>query len=476
MKQYHESGNVSEAAGAAGVDWKTASKYVRGAPGPEESRPERHWRTHVDAFGEVWPEIERWLQQDGALSAKAAFEELCRRYPGGFQAGQLRSLQRRFAVWKQAHGPEPEVVFRQEHLPGQRWQLDWCDGTELEVTVRGESLAHKLAHVVLPYSNWEWATVCRSESFASLRSSFQAAAWELGAVAWRCQTDQSSTATHPRGKGQRGRDWNERYLALLGHYGVRPEKIALASPEQNGDVESSHRHLRRALADGLALRGSRDFGSWEQYQNFVAGVLRHRNASRAERLAQERTGLLPLPAVRLPEWDEMEARVSRESLVRVGRHGYSVPARYIGRKLRARVFEQRVEFWDGNTQVYCAPVLSQSSQGVLVDWRHVLPQLVRKPGALARWRHRGCLFPDARWRSCYDQLRARYSEGRAEREYLGLLMLALEHGVSAVTPLLNEDITLDGARARFQAATPFPAMELRADLTAYDQLLEVCHG
>lgn len=476
MKQYQESGTISAAAAGAGVDRKTAAKYVRGAPGPEEARPERHWRTHADAFAEVWPEVEGWLRQEPALTAKGAFAGLCRKYPGRFQGGQLRSLQRRLAVWKREHGPEPEVVFPQEHRPGERWQLDWCDASELLVRVQGEPLKHKLAHVVLPYSNWEWATLCRSESFASLRSGFQAAAWELGAVPPRCQTDQSSTATHPRGQGQRGRDWNERYLALLGHYGVRPEKIARATPKQNGDVESSHRHLRRALADELVLRGSRDFDSWEQYQEFVHGVLRRRNASRSKRLAEEHSGLLPLPPIRLPEWDEIEVRVSRESMVRVGRHGYSVPARYIGRKLRARVSEQTVEFWEGATRVFQAPVLHDSGQGVLVDWRHVLPQLARKPGAFARWRHRQCLFPNARWRGCYDQLTSRYSEGRAEREYLGLLLLASEHGLPEVEALLSEEITLDLARARFQSVPPLPMPELRPDLSAYDLLLEVCHG
>lgn len=475
MKEYQQSGSLSAAAVAAGMDRKTAAKYAHGAPGPEEPRGQRPWRTHRDAFEEVWPEVEGWLGREVDLTAKGALEELCRKYPDRFQFRQLRSLQRRFAGWKRAHGPEPEMVFAQEHLPGERWQLDWCDGAELEVTIQGQPFKHKLAHVVLPYSNWQWATVCRSESFASLRGAFQAAAWELGAVPGRCQTDQSSTATHPRGKGQKGRDWNERYLALLGHYGVRAEKIALATPEQNGDVESSHRHLRRAICDELALRGSRDFASWEEYQQFINMVARRRNASRAESLAQERPHFLALPSTRLPEWDEIEARVSRESIVRVNKHGYSVPARYIGRKLRARVSERTVQFWDGPEQVLQAPVLSDSGQGVLVDWRHVLPQLARKPGAFAHWRHRQCLFPDAKWRGCYDQLSARYSEGRAEREYLGLLLLALEHGLGAVEPLLNEEITLDQARAQLGARTAVPNLELQPDLSAYDQLLEARH-
>ncbi|MGB9277007.1 MAG: ATP-binding protein, partial [Terrimicrobiaceae bacterium] len=74
----------------------------------------------------------------------------------------------------------------------------------------------------------------------------------------------------------------------------------------------------------------------------------------------------------------------------------------------------------------------RGSQGVYVDWRHVLPQLLRKPGAFARWRHREHMFPSRMWRELYDALLSRQSGGRAEREYLGMLALALEHGLEKI--------------------------------------------
>ena len=41
--------------------------------------------------------------------------------------------------------------------------------TELAVTIAGQVFVHMLCVFVLPYSNWRWATVCLSESIASIR-------------------------------------------------------------------------------------------------------------------------------------------------------------------------------------------------------------------------------------------------------------------------------------------------------------------
>jgi hypothetical protein len=69
---------------------------------------------------------------------------------------------------------------------------------------------------------------------------------------------------------------------------MRPGLIGVGEAHQNGDVESAHNHLVAAIDQGLMLGGSRDFGSVEDYENFVAEVVRRRNGGRGERLEQER--------------------------------------------------------------------------------------------------------------------------------------------------------------------------------------------
>lgn len=69
------------AASKAGMDVKTARKYLKARRLPSEMKAARHWRTRPDEFAEVWPEISEQLRTNPALEAKTIFAELQRQYP-----------------------------------------------------------------------------------------------------------------------------------------------------------------------------------------------------------------------------------------------------------------------------------------------------------------------------------------------------------------------------------------------------------
>jgi len=73
------------------------------------STTERYWRTRKDPFEDVWPEILYWLSETPDATAKSLFEKLMIKYPGKFQSGQLRTLQRRVKEWR--HVMARELVF-----------------------------------------------------------------------------------------------------------------------------------------------------------------------------------------------------------------------------------------------------------------------------------------------------------------------------------------------------------------------------
>jgi hypothetical protein len=133
MKEYEKRGRIGLSAAKAGVDRKTGAKYIGGAPGPLEPKPQRGWRTHEDAFGWVWPEMERRLDREPRLNAKTLWEELLREHGEKFRAGQRRSFERRVRRWKDGNGCEPELFFAQEHRAGERLQIDWVVCRELGV-------------------------------------------------------------------------------------------------------------------------------------------------------------------------------------------------------------------------------------------------------------------------------------------------------------------------------------------------------
>jgi len=135
--------------------------------------------------------------------------------------------------------------------------VDWTHAKELGVTIAGKPLDHLLCHAVLPYSNWQWATRCQSESLLSVRQGLQAALHRLGKVPGQLQIANSSAATHPIRVGGK-REFNAEFLSLVEHYGLVPRTIGIGCPNQNGDVESHNGHLKRRLLQHRLLRGSRD--------------------------------------------------------------------------------------------------------------------------------------------------------------------------------------------------------------------------
>lgn len=460
-----------------GMDEKTARKYRRSGRMPSELSERHWWRTRPDPFAEVWSAVEKQLEENSGLQAKTLFAWLQREYPGRFQDGQLRTFQRGVRRWRATQGPDKEVYFSQVHEPGRLCASDFTHMTSLEVTIGGQSFPHLLYHFVLTYSNWEWATVCYSESFESLSAGLQSAVWELGGVPARHRTDRLSAAVNNLTEE---REFTERYRGLMEHYGLEKEKIQARQAHENGDVESSHRHLKEAVNQALLLRGSREFESREAYAKFLVELLRQRNAGRQSRLWEEQAVLRPLPARRYEGWRRVRARVGVGSTLKVDRNTYSVPSRLIGEVVEVRIGVEELEVWFGGVLMERLPRLRGRGQE-RINYRHVIGWLVRKPGAFEHYRYREDLFPTSRFRMAYDAL-AEHDPEQAVREYLAILELAARDGEvlvdDALRMLLAEDrkLTADEVQQfvqRQEAVPEVTAVTVEAvDLSCFDQLLE----
>ena len=58
------------------------------------------WRTRVDPFEDVWPQVLEWLEDRPDITAKDIFVRLCLEHPEQYTPGQLRTLQRRIREWR----------------------------------------------------------------------------------------------------------------------------------------------------------------------------------------------------------------------------------------------------------------------------------------------------------------------------------------------------------------------------------------
>ena len=431
LKRLSKTETKELAAAKAGMDVKTARKYLADGRLPSERKPERNWRTRADAFEGVWKEIREQIRTNPGLETKTIFQALQRKHPGQFADGQLRTLQRRIKRWRATEGPGQEVFFAQQHVPGRLAQSDFTSMNNVGVTIGGQSFPHLLYHFVLTYSNWEDVTVCYSESFESLSEGLQNALWELGAAPSSHRTDRMSTAVN---NASDEKEFTQRYEALLRHYRMEGQKIQAGRANENGDVEQRHHRLKRAIEQALLLRGSHEFAGVAEYQQFLRELLQQLNVGRRQRLQAEMQYLKALPERRLESLKRVRVKVDSGSLIYVDRNAYSVSSRLIGEGVEARLGLETVEVWYAGKQMEVLPRLRGRGKH-RVDYRHIIDWLVRKPGAFEDYRYRDELFPTSRFRMAWDALRE--LTGQANKRYLEILHLAAREGEARVDDALR---------------------------------------
>jgi len=480
VNERNQGKTISMSAMKAGMSRKTAGKYLRQDNVMEQRQVPHTWRTRKDPLEGIWPQALAMLREAPELEAKALFEHLAEGRGDEVKPGLLRTFQRRVRSWRLAEGPEKEVFFTQDHKPGDTLAVDWTDMGGVGITIQGKVLAHKLFHAVLPYSNWEWAVRAHSESALSLRGGLKATLERLGRVPRELLTDHSSTATHQLKRGGAERGFNEEYLGICAHYGIEPRTINVGRPQENGSCETSHGHLKRRIRQHLLLRGSRDFASEEEYDLFLIRVLESANRLRAERLGEELAVMGEKVIGDLADYRELMVTVGNNSTIRVRKLRYSVPSRLIGVKLLARIYENRIVLLDGAREVAQLP-LNRGDRGAVIDFRHVIGHLLRKPGAFAGYRWREELFPAPVYRAAYDHL-ARGTHD-ADRRYLEILKVAADEGQTAVENALEQ--LMGGPRPVITAAEVLGMLEswrdqrrqwrecapLEVSLSDYDALL-----
>ncbi len=466
------------AAVKAGMDAKTARKYVKLGKLPREIKKEHTWRTRQDPFKADWEQIRELLEANPGLEAKTIFEYLQRQKPGVYQDGQLRTLQRHLKHWRATEGPAKEVFFPQVHRPGELSQSDFTHMGKLGITIRRESFRHLLYHFVLPYSDWETVTICFSESFESLSAGYQNAVWELGGVTKRHRTDRMSSAANRNCHPEK---FTQRYKALLRHYGVEPERTNVGQANENGDVEQRHYRLKKAISQALMLRGNRDFNSRQEYEQFVRKILDQLNAGRQKRLEEELTLLRRLPARKLDDYKHLEVTVSPSSTIHVQHNTYSVHSRLIGEKVKVKIYVDYLEVWYGQRKVEHIPRL-QGEGKYCIDYRHIIDWLRRKPGAFEDYRYKSNMFPSSYFRMAYDHLK-HSNPLRANKEYVKILYLAATEGENITEAAIRylfsqgEPISAEGVQRIVVEKRKIPsATEITIDdvsLGAYDELLGV---
>lgn len=340
-------------------------------------------RRRPDPLAEIFDsEIIPLLEAAPGIRVVAVFEEMQRRHPE-LPDGVRRTMERRIRAWRALHGPERDVIFRQVHEPGRLGLSDFTAMGELGVAVVGEKLDHLLYHFRLACSGFEHAhVILGGESHVALAEGLQNALWTLGGA--------------PR--------------------------------EHRSDS------LSAAVRDALLLRGSSDFVDLAAYRRFIDEIVASKNARNAKRIDAERAVLQPLPATRTTDYEEVLVAVTSSGGFTLRKVFYTVPSRLIGHRLRVRLYDDRLDLFLGGTALFTLPrgrAEVSGKHGHIVDYRHVIHALRRKPMALLGLVYRDQLFPREAYARMFERLRERLADRMACRTMVELLSLAHERACEA---------------------------------------------
>jgi hypothetical protein len=470
------------AAAKASIGLATAYRIENDPRLPSQKKSPRG-RRRSDPLADVFDsEVVPLLKAAPGIRPVALFEEMLRRHPH-LGSGIRRTLERRIRAWRAIHGEEQEVIFRQRHEPGRLGLSDFTQMGRAGITIAGQPLEHRLYHFRLAWSGFEHAhVVLGGESFVALAEGLQNAFWSLGGVPREHRSD-SLSAAFRNFESQTREDLTRRYDELCRHYGMQPTRNNAGIAHENGAIEGPHGHLKRAIEDALLIRGSRDFDDLAGYRRFIDEIVSRRNARNAKRIDAERAELKALPERRSADYEEITVRVTTSGGFTLRKVFYTVPSRLIGHRLRVRLHDDRLELFIGGTHLLTLPRGRASPSGKhdqVVNYRHVIHSLRKKPMALLGLVYRDRLFPRQAYRRTFDVLLERLPERQACRTMVDLLALAHERGCEA--ELADElAATLEAAalpdmaalRARFApdpARLPNVVVQL-ASLDAYEALI-----
>ncbi len=312
---------------------------------------------------------------------------------------------------------------------------------DLAVRVAGVELDHRLYHFRLACSGFEHVhVILGGESYVALAEGLQNALWALGGAPRQHRSDSLSAAFRNLDREAR-EDLTHRYDTLCAHYRMEPTRNNRGVAHENGAIESPHGHLKHAIRDALLLRGTIDFEDLVAYRSFLDEIVGRKNARNSKRIDAERAVLQPLPDTRTADYEQALVYVSSCGGFVLRKVFYTVPSRLVRHRLRARLYDDRVELFVGGTRVLS---LGRGRPGRDGKHGHVIHALRRKPMALLNLVYRDQLWPREAYRHMFDHLCDRTSERSACKLMVELLSLAHERACEAqLATLLSEDLAAD---------------------------------
>lgn len=319
-------------------------------------------------------EIKELLTKDPQITGTALLNRLrALGYTGGITV--LRDLvQRERGRFARAR----EGFLRLEFGPGEVAQVDWGEFGD----VFNDGVKIHCFAMVLAYSRMIYVEFTRSEKFEEFIRCHENAFRFFGGTPRECWYDNLTSAVSDR-MGSLIR-FNTRFMAYLGHHGVRPHACNVARGNEKGRVEDLIKYIRMNFWPGRSFSDFEDLTKqFIVWRNQTANNREHRSHRRVVRLlfeSEEKAKLLPLNPVPY-DTDELFSRhVPPEFHLQHESNRYSVPWTLVGLTVTVRVNNVELKVYY-NEKFICSHPRSYLKNKVFTTEGHRSGLIERKPGS-----------------------------------------------------------------------------------------------
>jgi hypothetical protein len=246
---------------------------------------------------------------------------------------------------------ESKVRIRQNHKPGNRVELDYCDGITIVDRKTGECQSTHLFCGVSSFSDYtfgEFVMSQKKEEFIAVQDRMNAF---FGGIFHYFVIDNLKSGVHRAHIYDP--DVNPLYIDYANHHGFAVLPARPRTPRDKPAVEAGIGVVQRQF---FAEVRNHVFYSLAElnstFRTYLArlntAVMKDYGVSRLERFEQERSLLRPLRPDPFEIAEYRSAKVHPDCHVQVDKNFYSVPYRHIGQELRVRLTPKLIEVFDTN--------------------------------------------------------------------------------------------------------------------------------
>lgn len=270
-----------------------------------------------------------------------------------------------------------EAFLRLEFAPGEAAQVDWGEFGD----VFGDGVKIHCFAIVLCYSRFMYIEFTKSERFEDFIRGHEHAFRFFGGAPKECWYDNLTSAVTDR-MGSLIR-FNARFMAYMGHHGIRPHACNPARGNEKGRVEDLIKFIRSNFWGGRSFKDLSDLNTQAiLWRNQFANQREHRSTRKVVRLqfeSEEKNALLKLNPSRY-DTDEIISRVVPPDFHLIYEtNRYSVPWTLVSMPVTVRINHQSLRIYY-HEKLVASHDRHYIKNRVITNEMHREGLLERKPG------------------------------------------------------------------------------------------------